>query len=165
MEQKDFNIKKYPKSVNKFQCIGPCYYPRTIAIHPTMLEIIANNDHPFCPVNEWTHTDASTGRTKTSITDKCFNPTDDGDNMENKDLELNILTPYVDFNTEQFLKIYYKIFSFEDALDWCDKYSYLPLDTQIRIIKCSLSQFGKNIDIIDNRFTYILINIIKKKKI
>lgn len=158
------DIKKYPKSKNKFQCLGPCYQPSTIIVHPTLLEIVTNNENPFCPVNEWTYEDPTTGRKQNKMTDICINPTENT-NISNKDLELNILTPLVDFNAEQFLKIYYNIFSFEDGLDWCDTNKHAPIDTQLRIVKGILKVFGKNIDIIDSRFIDFLINLIKKKYI
>ena len=70
-------------------------------VHPTLLEIVTNNDKPFCPVNEFTYEDPATGRKKTQITDICLNPTENT-NISSKDLELNILTPLVDFDVGQF---------------------------------------------------------------
>lgn len=164
MEQKEFDIKKYPKSKNKFQCLGPCYQPSTFVVHPTLLELVTNREQPFCPVNEWMYTDLKTGKQDLKLTDICFNPTESS-NIVDKELEINILTPYIDFNIEHFLKIYYDIFSFEDAMDWFEKYKYLPIDTHVRIQKSSLRIFGKKIDIVDQRFIDFFIMLIKKKHI
>lgn len=161
---KGLDIKKYPKSKNNLQCLGPCYHPNTLVIHPTLLEFMTDKEKPFCPVSEWEVTDDLTGKKKKVYSDVCFNPTD-RTNIMNKELELNILSPYIDFNAEQFLKIYYEIFSFEDTLDWLDRNNGLPLDTQIRVVDCSLKSFGRNIVLVDTRFVDFIIFIIRKRYI
>ena len=162
MEKQDINIKKYPKSKHKFQCIGPCYYPNTIILHPTRLEL-TTFDQPFCPVDVF-QVDQKTGKNINLITDICFNPTDK-ENISNKESDLNSLIPYIDFNFEYFLKIYYNIFSFEDSIDWIYKNNHVPIETKIRIIKSSLNVFGENIDLVDTRFEDFFIEYIKKIKI
>jgi hypothetical protein len=164
MEKHEFNIKKYPKSKHNFQCLGPCYHPDTMVVHPTQLEIVTDHIAPFCPVEEWDHGDAKTGQIMKEITDVCFNPTEKK-SINNKELELNILTPYIDFNSEQFLKIYYNIFSFEDSIDWIDRNKYVSIRTRMRVINSALKTFGENIDLFDNRFTDFFIEFIKKKEI
>ena len=76
-----------------------------------------------------------------------------------------MLIPYMDFNSEQFLKIYYKIFSFEDGLNWLDKNKSVPLGTKIRIINSCLNAFGQLLEIFDNRLVLFFIEYIKKKEI
>jgi len=164
MEKQNFNIKQYPKSKHGFQCLGPCYYPKTRILHPTTIEPITNFIHPFCPVEPWEEIDNDTGKTQRLSNDSCFNPTE-RENMSNAELELNILMPYIDFNAEQFIKIYYSIFSFEESIDWIDKNNHVPLETKMRIINSALKAFGKNIDIFDGRFTDFFIEFIKTKMI
>jgi hypothetical protein len=135
-----------------------------MVVHPTQLEIVTDHIHPFCPVDEWKHVDQKTGKETDVITDICFNPTEK-ENISNRELELNILTPYIDFNSEQFLKIYYNIFSFEDSIDWIDKHKFVPIGTKIRIINSSLNTFGEKIDLFDNRFVDFFIELIKKREI
>lgn len=161
MYNHDKNIKKYQKSKNNLQCLGPCYKPGVNAIHPTHLEIISNKLEPFCPVKEWTFTDKKTGETVNKLTDTCFNPIEDT-NISDDELQFNILTPYIDFTFEQFLKIYYNIFSFEDSIDWIDKNKFSPFDTKKRIMNASLYTFGENIDLFDNRFVDFFVEYIKK---
>lgn len=164
METQNINIKKYPKSANKLQCIGPCYKPKTPIVHPTLLSIMTNTQHPFCPVDVWFYEDPKTGKKEERSLDMCYNPTDISD-ISNEELSLNILLPYIDFNASQFLKIYYNIYSFEDSLDWINKNIDLPTNTKIRVMKSALSVFGKEIDIVDYRFINFLIDIIKVKYI
>jgi len=159
----DYANKKYPKSKNNFQCLGPCYNKSTVVIHPTLLEMVTDNEKNFCPVNEWSYIDPYSGREYKKSVDTCYNPTADGATKE--DLELNILMPYVDFNAEHFLKIYYNVFSFEDALEWCVKNNYTSIDTQIRLMKNALKVYGNQIDMIDNRFVEIFMTYLKKKHI
>lgn len=161
---KEFDIKKYPKSKKNFQCIGPCYYPNTMVVHPTNLEIVTEPDNPFCPVGEWQSVDNITGKVTSNITDGCYNPTEKT-NISSKELELSVLTPYIDFNVEHFLKIYYKIYSFEDSINWIDSNKHVPINTKMRIINSSLKIFGDNIDIFDNRFADFFIEYIKRKHI
>lgn len=163
METNVLNIKKYPKSKNKKQCLGPCYKPGTTIVHPTYLEYVTDEINPFCPVEEWRQTDIVTGRTTGVITDTCFNPIDE--QSTSKELEMNILTPYIDFNLDQFLKIYYEIFSFEHSIDWIDRNKHAPLNTKIRIINAALTTYGNKIEIFDSRFTDFFIEIIKRNEI
>lgn len=164
MDNQYFDIKKYPKSKKKFQCLGPCYHSKTKVVHPTALEIVTDNENPFCPVDEWIYQDEKTGETKKLITDICFQPTE-RENISNKEMELNILTPYIDFNSSQFLKIYYNIFTFEDSIDWLCRNQHLPLNTKARIVNSSFVAFGESIEIFDARLTDFIIEFIKKKKI
>lgn len=162
MEDRGINIKKYPKSNHGFQCLGPCYYPNTVFLHPTNLMHIVNPTMSVCPVNEWTDIDPETKKSTIKHSDKCFNPTHSVSSTV-QDLELNLLTPYIGFNSTHFLKIYYNIFSFEDALDWIEKNRQTPIRTQLRIINNVLKSFGKNIDLIDMRFVDFLTDSINKK--
>lgn len=162
MNEKDFNIKQYPKSAHKFQCLGPCYAASTVVVHPMNLEMVTDNSHPFCTVTEWTRTDEVTGRKKDVLTDRCMNPTAKV-NESGRNFEINILLPYMDFGAEKFLKIYYSIYSIEDALDWVDMNKHLPLDNKMRVMRSALSVFGSGIDIVDNRFSAFFELIIKKR--
>jgi hypothetical protein len=155
---------KYPKSKNNFQCLGPCYNPKTMIIHPTQLEYVTDHLRPFCPVNEWEFKDPATGDKEEMITDVCLNPTK-GENTSKSELEMNILIPQTDFNFEHFLKIYYEIFSFEDSMKWMNENKHSPIRTKMRIINASLEIYGKNIEIFDDVFIDFFIEYIKTKEI
>jgi len=163
MEKQYFNIKKYPKSKSKKQCLGPCYYPKTQIVHPTLLEIVSNTE-PFCPVNPWKYVDPTNGENTMMSTDMCFAPTENK-NISNKELELNILAPFIDFDSNQFLKIYFEIFSFEDCVDWLDRNKTEPIKSKMRILNSGLIAFGQNVDLFDNRLSVHVMDIIKQKKI
>lgn len=158
------NIKKYPKSKNNYQCVGPCYPAGTMVVHPTQLEFVTEGPLPFCPIDEIMYTDNKSGETYRKSTDTCYNPVEK-DNVDKTQLELNILTPYIDFNSEQFLKIYYKIFSFDEAVDWIDDNKHVPMGTKIRILNCAIEAFNKTIELFDMRFCNFFMEFIKLKKI
>ena len=159
----NIEIKKYPKSRKNFQCLGPCYYPGVHAIHPTNLEYFNDDEHSVCPVNEWIEDDGS-GDPKKYITDICFNPTEKK-SVSSRELELNILTPQINFSPEQFLKIYYQIYSFEESLDYINRNSSIPFGTKSRIINSSLKAFGEKIDLFDMRLSLFFIEYVKNKGI
>lgn len=158
------NIKRYPKSKNNYQCVGPCYPPGTMVVHPTQLEFVTESPLPFCPIAEIFTEDPKTGETIKKSTDTCYNPTEKND-INKSQLELNILTPHIDFNSEHFLKIYYKIFSFDSALNWIDENKHCPLGTKTRIINCTLEVYNDNIELFDIRFSNFFIEYLKVKKI
>lgn len=155
------DIKKYPKSKHNFQCLGPCYYPSTMIVHPTQLDIVSDFGHPFCPVEEWKSRDPKTGKELNVSTDTCLNPTE-SKNIINKELEMNILTPYIDFTADQFLKIYYNIYSFKDGIDWLEENKDIPFLTKERVINALLYAYGQQLDIFDQRFTNFFIEYVKK---
>jgi hypothetical protein len=145
-------MNNYPLSKNYRQCVGPCYKSGTYTLHPIYLERVMAKS-AYCPVNKWKDENG-----KEHVIDMCENPTSDNDK---KTMEINMLLPYIDFDSEHFLKIYYNIQSFDNALNWIDENSYVPIDTQIRIMSNALIAFGRKIEIIDSRFIKLLIKLIK----
>lgn len=155
-------IKRYPKSKNNYQCVGPCYPPGTMVVHPTQLEFVTEGPLPFCPIDEIVYEDNKTGETIKKSTDVCNVLTE---NIDKSQIESNILVPHVDFNSEQFLKIYYKIFSFDAAIEWIDVNKHVPIGTKIRIINCAIDAFDQTIELFDVRFCDFFIEYVKLKKI
>ncbi len=78
-----------------------------------------------------------------------------------REYEMNVLLPKIDFDCSQFLKIYYNIFSFDDALVWINNNKKKPTNTILRILECSWKTYGKDIDFIDDQLVNIYINIFK----
>ena len=156
---------KYPSSVNGLQCLGPCYKPGTDMLHPITLTYMTNKDNPFCAVSKWIKKDENTGKKLVEYIDTCAVPTQ-SKNIKNKDLELNIIMPHIDFNCEQFLKIYYDIFSFEDSMAWLDKHDHVSINNKSRIVDCTLSKYGLNLnDSIDLRLITFFIKYLETKYI
>jgi hypothetical protein len=152
---------KYPKSTNNIQCIGPCYKPKTWIIHPITLDYITDMDDPFCPTNVQ-EKKLPNGKLDKVYIDTCNIPTHQKD-ISKKDMEMSMLIPHIEFNSNEFLKIYYNIFSFEDVLNWLDKNSHLSINTKIRVIESAFIAYGKTLDMIDYRLVNFFIDLIKYK--
>ena len=158
------NNKKYPKSSSGKQCVGPCYKKNTKIIHPIYLDIITDNyNDAFCPVAEWTRT--NNNKVEKYQIDKC----DEETYKKNKNdftTTYDLLYPYVDFNEEIFLELFYNINKFSDAIQWIEDNKNLPIDSKQRIFDLALDAFGSNLDIIetsDTRIVDFIFNLFKIK--
>lgn len=152
--------KKYPTSVNGRQCIGPCYDKDTWIVHPLTLEQTKNIDYPFCPINKTV--EKKDGKTKEMYIDECYMPTESG-TYSQRELEMNILLPSIDFSCDNFLKIYYNIYTLDELFVWLNSNKNKPLRTRERIVECSWSSYWKSMDTLDNRFIDFYIEMIKQK--
>lgn len=148
---------KFPISINNKQCIGPCYEPDTIIIHPITLNYITNKQHPFCPTILWFNDETK----KYEDGDQCL-VSSKLSSIDKEQIELSYAVPTIYFNCEYFLKAYYDIYSFESAIDWISS-NKNPLYTQLRVIDCAWKVFGSNADIINDQLMDFYITIIKKE--
>jgi hypothetical protein len=163
--------EQYEKSINDNKCVGPCYEKGTWIIHPLTLEYITDRNNSFCPTNDWLVTDPKTGKVindpKTgepwlSGHDICDDPVNKKD-LSKMDIILNTLIPKVEFDCNRFLKLYYKISSFEDTLMWFNNHPYSPLLTKVRVMNCSIKAWGnKNYFSINKELIDFYITVIKK---
>jgi hypothetical protein len=151
-------IKRYPKSDNNNQCIGPCYAAGTEIIHPITLTYTKDIEAPFCPINPIL--DDIKGK-NTIYVDHCSNPTNMKD-IINKKYEIDILVPSIEFNPENFLKIFYNIQSFEGAIEWIKEKRKISLTSRMRILNCALDDEIKITSITDD-VVNIFIEIVNKK--
>jgi hypothetical protein len=147
---------KYPISNLGFQCLGPCYNKNVDTVHPITLERVTNHYNDFCHVNPYNINDENIGE----IVDKCIKPVHNIDISEDEQ-SINILTPFMDFNTTQFVKNYYNIDSFDDCLEWVFNNEDKSYTNRIRVLNTSLHAFGKNIEIVDKKFNELFIIYIK----
>lgn len=157
MPRENNNNKKYPKSINNFECLGPCYEKNTSILHPTRFRTTTSVDN-FCPTTEHMGEDPITGKPIKMYTDRCLNPTHTKDELSANSL----LAPRSEFSKEFFLAIYYEITSFEQCMEWLSQNTYVPLKTQIRVVNASLNVFGNNLQLIDDRFVTFFSEYIKK---
>jgi hypothetical protein len=153
--------KKYPKSKSGKQCLTPCYKANTDTIHPTTLAYISGIEHPFCAIQPYETKHPKTGETVIRDHDECYVPFDKKD-ITQKELEMNILLPKIDFDCTNFLKIYYDSYSFEDIFIWFSKHVNTPVTTKLRIIECAWSAYGNNIDVVSDSVVKFYIKLIKK---
>ena len=150
---------KYQTSKHGFQCLGPCYDKGTITIHPVTLEQFTDFTGPFCPVHDWEYKNLVTGEVEHLIHDTCKKP----DNKIKEDQNTSIITPKIDFNCSNFLKMNYNINSMEDMLEWIEHNDHLPYYTVKRVIDCSWRAYGLSNYILDDRLVIHYIRIAKQK--
>lgn len=161
MEEEKYFDKKYPKSKHNLRCLGPCYPPNTLVVHPITLEYVTDKKNNFCPVPEWLYTEKETGKSFSLVTDICYKPSI---NKDDKELEMNIILPFIDFNCEQFLKIYYSIFTFQDVVNWIERNKQQgQFLTRERVMECAFNVFGKDIEYVDDSIVNFYMDVIKVK--
>lgn len=152
--------KKYKKSINNLQCLGPCYDGKTYVVHPVYLEHIGKlDDKPFCPTEPHEKYNEITNKNEQILYDYCENPTDKVDISINDSAMLF----QSGFTKETFLSLYYNINSFEEALEWLNNNNFLILDTKIRVINAALNVHGNNLTYFDDIFVNFYIDYIKEK--
>lgn len=149
----------YPISDKGFKCLGPCYPPNEMIIHPITLDKITDDVDPFCPVNQYEKIDPDTNKKRIYHTDVCSNIT--SHKYSQRELEMSVILPEIDFNCSHFLRVYYGIFNFQDALNYIKQ--NIPLLTKIRLINCSWNQYGNDIDFTTNQLLDFYIEVIKKR--
>ncbi len=147
-------MNKYPVSKNNVKCIGPCQKPGTYILHPTELIYVTNKVTPFCPIKKKIYYD--NGQEVTQIIDECLNVSKEA--IDQSDANISITFTY-----ESFLKIYYNIYTIDDAFEWLRKNNYKSYFTKKRIINCSLKVFHDEKEQIDPRMIDTFIDIIKKR--
>lgn len=145
--------KKYPKSIDGSQCVGPCYKAREIILHPVTLEWITDKHNSFCPINE---------NDDGEVTKECAKISTIDANSK-KDFDFEMLLPFVDLTPQRFLKLYYSIYSIDDAFTWHNEHMYLPLDTRIRVINNALNAYNNQLNNFKEPLTELLIETVKSK--
>ncbi len=148
--------KKYPISINGKQCIGPCYFADTISHHPIELEEISF-DKNYCPVDKFVQT--INGKNSISNIDICDFPTvGQGQIIDDHDL----LFPITNFDSEFFIKIYYKLNSLEDVINWLDTNKISPITTRIRVFDNGIATYGDDLGIFDHRLVQFVNELMVK---
>lgn len=150
----DIIRQKYPKSRKGRQCIGPCYPPKKWVIHPITLEYYTHKALPFCPTETWIDPDTK----KPYNIDECVKPSK---HIDNATIEMNIIMPKIHFTSKRFLKIYYKIYSFDSALVWINENRNKSIYTKLRILNSAWKAYGTQ-DVINEQLINVYMYIIKK---
>ena len=149
--------QKYPKSKKNIQCIGPCYPPNKKILHPVTIRYESDYHEPFCPTLQYT--DKKSGSTQ--WTDVCYHVTAKEEDKEM--VTMNIINPSLAFTSTHFLRVYYNITSFEDALQWLDNNSEAPYYTQERIINCAWNSYGDTVKEITTLLIMFYLKLSKKR--
>lgn len=159
---KNIKIKKYPRSVNNKQCLGPCYEKDVSLLHPLFLHNFENEKFrgkPFCPTDRYEYIDEITNVKEQLVYDTCENPTHGKDVSTQESL----LFFQSGFTKDLFLHFYYNINSFSSTLEWIDENKFTPVQTRTRIINAALNLYGDRLEYLDDIFIFFYIEYIKDK--
>jgi hypothetical protein len=138
MEKK--NDERYIISKSGKRCITKCHLKGTSVIHPYWLSPVSRYDHDFCLVIPYEDIDTTTGKKIMEFQDGC-------DQEQNKyytgssEME-RLLMLQIIFIPNDFLKTFYNINSFNDAIEWSKANTHLPFGTIRRVHNCSWKAFG-----------------------
>lgn len=127
----------FPKTVNGNNCIGPCYQPGEIAVHPNVVINAKSDEFSICPIQpKYSHIDK-----KPIYFEKCLYPSDDID-YDKKYMSNISVIPKITFNCDYILGYLYDIHNLADAFEYCYSKSHLPVRTRYRIINCAFTAFN-----------------------
>lgn len=144
-------IPSYPIAKNGIQCVGPCYPANVGYTHPETGRFI-RDDTANCPILPTLS--IKNGVRVVRVNADCYYKK--GNDQEIRvDVDLGMNLQY-----SQFLKLYYKIYTFDDALLWIDKNKGAQLETKERIIDSAIITFKSNIQVIDDSLVNLYIEII-----
>ena len=124
----------FPKSKDGLQCIGPCYPPDSMVMHPITLKYItAGNNLPFCPIDLIRTAEG----TKKTIAECDLDPT-----QTIKEAEESYLYPSLSFDSEIFLRYFYGLNSLEAVFAYAEEHFSLPRPTLYRLFDSAWKAFG-----------------------
>jgi len=150
--------KKYPKSINNLQCLGPCYYKDVTIFHPTQNSYVTQ-PYSFCPTEAHNEENPISGQIEKHIVDKCINPTHKKDVVS-----IPLVTPISEFTKQNFLQIY-GIHSIEECFVWLSNNVTIPIQTKARVVDATLNVYGKEIQFANDIFIDFFYDYIKKEEI
>ena len=149
---KTINNKKYPKSKSGIQCITPCYPSNLWTLNPITFRYHTANE-PYCHIsNDPEQLNREIDSCNNAISIEQYNES-----------MLELLYPSFEFDCKYFLNVYNNIKNLEDGLNYLHEKKYVSIYTRARVVECLLKEFGKNIEIIDDRLVDFFIELVKKK--
>ena len=153
------------KSINGFECIGPCYPPNVVFYNPITL-IGIKSSQPTCPIKSQTIINKNNKKEKI-LADKC--------NIENIDknyMSFDIFNDTVRIATTDymFLNQIYNITNINDVVNFIsNSFDVLPIYTQRRLLNSIFITYYKYIEfpkkIFIQKLSFILENIYKIKNL
>ena len=142
----------YGKSHSGKQCLGTCYKPNTPYLHPITLHYLLHPKNSTCPTYKWRNE-----KTKQyQLYDTC-NPDNTSDSTDSIS---SVLSPVLNFNEDQFLKLHYNIYTFGAGVDWLID-NINSYHSSVRILECLWRVYGNTTDILTDKFIKYYIDFIK----
>jgi hypothetical protein len=142
---------QYNISSSGRQCIGPCYKRGTMFLHPITLEYMINHGSNICPTYRWWDNTEK----KYKIYDICI------PSNTQTDTTLGLLSPTLNFDSNQFIKMNYDIYSFASGITWLLNNIYNEYKS-LRVSECLWNVYGTSIDTISDDTVRYYINFFKQ---
>jgi len=149
------------KSVEGFECIGPCYSPNTYYYNPLDLSLIST-PFPSCPIKE-KNVKGSDGKMHKKKFDKCFD-----EDINKGNLYFDIFSDYIQISTssENFLSEIYNLNNITDIVYFLsNSIDNLPIYSQRRLLGAIYDSYYKFIEfpkiLFCKKLLYVLKNIYK----
>jgi len=147
------------KSVEGYDCIGPCYPPDTFYYNPTNLTLIKNN-YPSCPIKPQTITNPDGSKSGLNlVSSKC-----DNENIGKGHLYFDIFSDYVQISTssDNFLSEIYNLSTIADVVHFMtSSLDTLPIYSQRRVLKAIYEVYFKYVEFPKNLFAKKILFILK----
>lgn len=148
------------KSVEGYDCIGPCYPSNTFYYNPLDLSIISNS-YPSCPIKPTNVT--SNGKIVKKKSDKCF------ENDINKgNLYFDIFSDYIQIATSpcNFLSQIYNLNNISDIVNFLSNdFDTLPIYSQRRLLGAIYDVYYKYVEfpklLFSKKLLFVLTHIYK----
>lgn len=153
--------KEKIKSVEGYDCIGPCYPSNTYYYNPLNLSLISNN-YPSCPIKEL-NVIGPDGKIYKKKSDKCY------DNDINKgSVYFDIFSDHIQIanTSDDFLTNIYNLNGISDVVYFLsNSISNLPIYSQRRLLEAIYSVYYKYIEfpkvLFATKLLYVIENIYK----
>jgi hypothetical protein len=153
------NNKKSSKirSIEDYECIGPCYPPNTFYYNPSNLGLIIN-PYPSCPIKQHSVLDIN-GITHQKISDKCFD-----EDINKGYLYFDIFSDSVQISTssDNFLSEIYNLNNISEIVHFLsNSIDTIPIYSQKRILKAIYEVYYKFIEFPKLLFSKKILNILE----
>lgn len=131
--------KKKIKSIEGYECIGPCYPPNTYYYNPSNLGII-KNPYPSCPIKQREIIDPD------GFTYKKYSAECDEKDINNGELYFDFFSDNIQIATSSsnFLSEIYNLSNISDTVRFLtNEFDNLPIYTQRRLLEAIYSTYYK----------------------
>lgn len=135
-----YNKKIDLESLGGRRCITKCHKKKEVYVHPILLNAISQPNYDTCAINPIHSRDEDSVKYDNMIwIDKCNIADNEKSNLPD---ELESMLLGFHFNARDFLNSVYKLYSFDDVVQWSIDNSYLPHPTIIRVHNCAWQIYG-----------------------
>jgi len=151
----------YKKSIDGYQCIGPCYKKNTFYHHPIDNITLYSKEYNTCPITKRTEYNKITKLNDPIYNAPCLFP---DKNIKEPEYDY-IMISTIPFNSTVFIKNIYDLKTLEEFYKWLDINKTNLYTTKKRVFERGINVYSDYINIVDDRLVIFFIQIIKENMI